>query len=442
MTTAQDPLDTALLPDCVTVGPGGRLRVGGRPLDELVADHDTPLFIYDLAEIRRNFERARALFGHGVAYATKAFVSGEIVRLADDTGLSLDVSTDGEYELALAAGFPADRLVIHGNNKSDWLLERAVTDGVQWIVIDADAEITRLVAVCERLDATVRVMVRVNPGVEVHTHEFVATGNRTSKFGIPAWTDAATTALARVAALPRLDLQGVHTHIGSLVYSLDNFEKAIESLGHVVDAIDPDTVVVGGGLGVRYLNSDVAPSLASWATATTDALRRTGFAGRVLAEPGRCLVAGSALTVYSVGAVKEVPDQTIVAVDGGMSDNPRPILYDSGYEVALADAVDVPRTVPIRLVGSHCESGDTLVHRGWVSRRPTAGDLLITPVTGAYGYAMASNYNRMRRPAILFVDGDRSWVGVRRESFADMRACDRFFDDQRAGAPSRGPTGP
>ncbi len=425
MNDSENALDLSLLPDCASVARSGQLLLNRSSTRELVAEYGSPLFVYDLSEIRRRFTEAVDEFGPGTAYATKAFASGELMHLAEQTGLSLDVSTDGEYELAVAAGFPPDRLVVHGNNKSDWLLQRAAEDGTQWIVLDSMSDIERLATICRLRDLRARVLVRVNPGIEVHTHEYYATGNRRSKFGIPAWNDEALSALELVASTPYFDLCGLHTHIGSLVYSLENFTRALETLSELISRADPAVFVVGGGLGVRYLNGDLAPTFTEWAKTTKNALRSIGYGGKILAEPGRCLVARSALTIYTVGTVKDVGGDTIVAVDGGMSDNPRPILYDSGYEVALStENITAPRLWPIRLVGSHCESGDTLIDHGFLQRKPMAGDLLITPVTGAYGYCMASNYNRMRRPAVLFVDGDRKWIGLRRETFEDMRSLD------------------
>lgn len=421
------PIDPLLLPGCSTIDDNGELRLGRATAADLVREYGSPLFVYDLDDIRRNFDEAYEEFGDGVAYATKAFLSGDIIALARDAGLSLDVSTDGELEMVLAAGFPAERIVVHGNNKSSRLIDTAVRAGVQWIVLDNwdDIEITH--RVCQSYRTSAAVMVRVNPGIEIHTHEYNATGNRDSKFGLPIWTGEAKRALDRVGELDDLDFRGLHTHIGSLVYSLPNFERALEALDETIAYSDTDLVVAGGGLGVRYLNADVAPTFAEWAKTIREALGRVGFEGKVLVEPGRSMVAGAAITIYTVGTVRDMGERVLAAVDGGMSDNPRPMLYDSGYEAFLTDSVEARRPVAVKLVGSHCESGDMIVPAGFLQRRPQRGDLVATPVTGAYGYSMASNYNRMRRPAIVYVASGEPRLGIARESFEDLRRGDSYF---------------
>jgi diaminopimelate decarboxylase len=401
--------------------------LGNRPVSDLAAEFGTPFFLYDLDEVRRNFEEAHAEFGDGVAYATKAFLSGDIVAIANRAGMSVDVSTDGEYEMITACGFPTERIVVHGNNKSSWLIRKAIEDGVQWIVVDNEDDIAIASQHCQMLGTSVSVVLRVNPGIEVHTHEFSATGNRDSKFGFPIWTDEARRAIDLVSDAPGLEFQGLHTHIGSLVYSLENFELGLEALSGVIKYSDPTTVIAGGGLGVRYLNSDIAPTFREWAKTIRGALSHLGFKGRTLVEPGRSMVANAAVTVYSVGVVRELDGRTFVSVDGGMSDNPRPLLYDSGYEAFLADDVTARRPHVARLVGSHCESGDTIIREASLQRRPIRGDIICTPVTGAYGLSMASNYNRMRRPAVVYVSSGSARLGIRRESFHDLRRNDLFF---------------
>ena len=423
----QRPIDPSLLPDCASIDASGALVFGDRSVADLVAEFGSPLIVYDLDEVRRNFDEAYREFGPGVAYATKAFVSGDVIAAAHEAGLSLDVATEGEYELARAAGFPAERLVVHGNNKSDWLIDAAVHDGVQWIVIDNIDDIERVEQASADRGVVTSVLVRVNPGIEVHTHEYIATGNRESKFGLPIWTGEAQAAVRRVGAASHLQFRGIHTHIGSLVYSLENVERGLEAIGEIIADTDADVVVAGGGLGVRYLNADDAPSFADWAKTIRATLTHGGFTGSILVEPGRSMIAKAAITVYTVGVVRDLDERVLVAVDGGMSDNPRPMLYGSGYEAFLADAVPDARPVPVRIVGSHCESGDTLIARGFLQRRPRRGDLVVTPVSGAYGFSLASNYNRMRRPAVVFVSGGTARVGIARESFEDLRRNDASF---------------
>lgn len=422
-----NPLDLRLLPDCAGMDSDGDLHLGGRPVQDLIREYGSPLFVYDLDEVRRNFREAYEEFGDGVAYATKAFLSGDMIGLARDEGLSLDVSTDGEYEMVRASGFPLGRIVVHGNNKSSWLIDAAVQDGVQWIVLDNPDDIALANEACERHGTTVQVVIRVNPGIDVHTHEFYATGNRESKFGFPTWTDGAKKGLDLIDQAKRLEFRGLHTHIGSLVYSLPNFERGLEELRDTIDYCRPELFVAGGGLGVRYINSDIAPTFGEWAKAIRGSLAGVGFNGQVLVEPGRSMVAKSAITIYTVGVVRDVEGRCVVAVDGGMSDNPRPLLYDSGYEAVLTQDIGGDRPLPVRLVGSHCESGDTIVREGFLQRRPSRGDLVATPVTGAYGFSMASNYNRMRRPAVVYVSSGSARLGIARETFQDLRRNDTYF---------------
>ncbi len=289
--------------------------------------------------------RSRA-FDDGVAYATKAFLCKAMARLADEEGLCLDVSTGGELEVALAAGVPAARLVLHGNNKSDAELARALSVGVGRMVVDSFDEIARLGRLTEDVGPKDRrpcVLVRVTPGVEAHTHEFVRTGQEDTKFGFSVASGAAAEAVAALELMGGVELVGVHAHIGSQVFEVDSFEQAAEVLGGFAAPLGLPELVVGGGLGVAYVNGEHAPSITEWADATRKALAKVGLpAGtRVTAEPGRSIVATAGMTLYRVGVIKELPGiRTYVSVDGGMSDNPRPVLYGSGYEAFLPRATE------------------------------------------------------------------------------------------------------
>ena len=423
-------VERVLLPRTATVGPGGHLWVGGIDLLELAAQYGTPLFVYDEDHLRHACREAVEAWGDGVAYATKAFLCRAMASLAYEEGMQLDVASEGELHVALSAGVPAERLVLHGNNKSDQELATAVERGVGRIVVDSFDEIARLGRLLDTPrggSRRPRVLVRVTPGVEAHTHEFVRTGGEDSKFGFSVAAGAAAEAVAALELLPGVELVGVHAHIGSQVFDVSSFEQAAEVLGRFFAPLDLPELVVGGGLGVPYVNGERAPTQAEWAAATRWACAHVGVDSsvRISAEPGRSIVATAGMTLYTVGTIKKLPGiRTYVSVDGGMSDNPRPVLYGSGYEAFLPRAVDAARPTAIRLVGKHCESGDLVVPQGFVPEGLRVGDIVATPVTGAYGYAMASNYNKVPRPAVVFVAGGSARLVVRRETVDDMTRLD------------------
>ncbi|HVN49900.1 MAG TPA: diaminopimelate decarboxylase [Acidimicrobiales bacterium] len=414
-----------LLPDSASVGSEGQLLIGGCDTLALAAEWGTPLFVYDEAQLRTRCDEAVAAFGPGVTYATKAFLCRAMARLAADAGMHLDVSTAGELFVARAAGVPADRLVLHGNNKSVDELRLALTERVGRVVVDSFDELDRIEALVAGGLPVPEVLIRVTPGVEAHTHEFVRTGQDDSKFGFGVASGAATEALARAAASPGVELVGMHAHLGSQVFEARFFEMAVDALAPFFSEHPLDELSIGGGLGVAYVEGEAAPSITEWADAVHRACARAGITARVTAEPGRSIVAAAAVTLYTVGTIKELPGiRTYVAVDGGMSDNPRPVLYGSGYETFLPRAVEADRDRVVRVVGKHCESGDLLVRDGRVPGDLAVGDVLCTPVTGAYGHSMGSNYNKVLRPAVVFVRDGRARLVVRRETLDDLLATD------------------
>lgn len=421
------PVDRSLVP------------AGLRDLDlAAVADEfGTPVYVYDEGEIRARCRAYVAAFGpDAVAYAGKAFLCAAMVRLVAEEGLHLDVATGGELHAALRAGFPAGRIVLHGNNKSDDELRAALTAGVGRIVADSDDEIDRLERVGTELGVTPRVLVRVTPGVEAHTHEFVETGTEESKFGFTVTGGVALAAAARIAASPALEYLGLHCHIGSQIWVLGSYARAVEVVVALareleLQGVTTDELDLGGGLGVRYLADDPEPSVEEYAAVLRDAVAAaraaTGLVAdpRITVEPGRSIVAPAALTLYRVGTRKEIPGVgTYLAVDGGMSDNPRPSLYGARYETFLPAAPDARRDLACTVVGKHCEQGDVLVADARLPGSVAVGDLLATPVTGAYGASMASNYNLVPRPAVVFVRDGRARAVVRRESLDDLLARD------------------
>ncbi|HYA44657.1 MAG TPA: diaminopimelate decarboxylase, partial [Acidimicrobiales bacterium] len=370
-------------------------------------------------------------FGPRVAYASKAFLCKAMAALAYEEGCCVDVSTGGELYVALAAGVPADRLVLHGNNKSDGELAAAVAAGVGRIVVDSFDEIGRLSRLCATgaIPASgVKVLERVTPGIEAHTHQYVMTGQEDSKFGFGIGSGAAQEALGRLRRLPGVDLVGIHVHIGSQIFSLESFERCVSALAPFFSSTGLAEMCVGGGLGVPYVQGEEAPTISQWARFVRRAAAKAGIDKTVVisAEPGRSIVATAAVTCYTVGTVKALPGvRTYVSVDGGMSDNPRPVLYGSGYEAFLPRAVPAPRPRVVTVVGKHCESGDVIVRDACVPEDLAVGDILATPVTGAYGHSMASTYNKVPRPPVVFVrDGSWRFV-VRRETYGDLVALDQ-----------------
>jgi diaminopimelate decarboxylase len=416
-----------LLPDTAVVdSQTGRLAVGGVDLIDLVSEHGTPLFVYDEAHMRARCREALAAFGDGVAYASKAFLCLAMARLVHEEGMYLDVATGGELHVAVAAGIPPDRLVVHGNNKSDIELADAIELGVHRIVVDSFDELDRLERLVEAAGAQpVRVLVRVTPGVEAHTHEYVMTGQVDSKFGFGLGGGDAAAAVERARRSTRLDLVGLHAHIGSQIFLTHSFEKAVGVLADFARPLALPELCLGGGLGVPYVLGEEAPSITEWGDTLRRACAAAGIAAKVTAEPGRAIAATAGLTLYRVGTIKEIPDvRTYVSVDGGMSDNPRPVLYGSGYEAFLPRATPAARTRVVTVVGKHCESGDVVVRDAHVPDDIAVGDVLCTPVTGAYGHSMASNYNKVPRPAVLFVRDGSARVVVRRETNDDLVRLD------------------
>ncbi|MDJ0962195.1 MAG: diaminopimelate decarboxylase [Acidimicrobiia bacterium] len=410
-----------LLPDTADLDAAGRLSIGGCDVLDLATEYGTPLFVYDEAHLRSHCRQAVEAFGPGVAYATKAFLCGAMAKLAHEEGMDLDVATGGELHVALAAGVPPDRLVMHGNNKSSAELTMALETGVGRIVVDSFDEMDRIDRLVTGGLPAPTVLIRVNPGVEAHTHEYLQTGVVDSKFGFGLASGAAQEAVERAMHAETMELVGLHAHIGSQVFVAGFFAQAVRALAPFVNAFRLPELSIGGGLGVAYVEGETNPSIREWAEVVKFACNDAGITAKVTAEPGRAVVARAAVTLYRVGTVKTLPGvRTYVAVDGGMSDNPRPVLYGSGYEAFLPRATTADRPKRVRIVGKHCESGDVIVHDAAVPEDLVVGDILATPVTGAYGHTMGSNYNMVVRPPVLFVSGGEAREVVRRETYDDL----------------------
>jgi diaminopimelate decarboxylase len=434
---SDEPLDLTLLPASARIEADGSLSVGGVDLVGLASEYGTPLYVYDEGELRARCREYRARFGAGVAYASKAFLCTAMAQLVAEEGLDLDVATGGELHVALNAGFPAARIVFHGNNKSTDELRAAIAAGVGRIVADSFDELDRLEVLVGSGAEPVGVLVRVTPGVEAHTHEFIETGTEDSKFGFGLANGDALEAATRVAQSRVLRLAGLHCHIGSQVFRVDSYAAAVDRMVGLVLAVETETGATidelnfGGGLGVRYVATDEGSSIAQHAALLqqvfTKALAEHGVRSHPLltVEPGRSIAAPSGLTVYTVGTIKTIPGvRTYVAVDGGMSDNVRPVTYGAQYEAFLPARVGAARPRVVTVAGKHCEQGDVLVRDAHLPADVAVGDILATPVTGAYAHSMASNYNKVLRPAVVFVHEGRARLVVRRETPADLVRLD------------------
>jgi diaminopimelate decarboxylase len=428
--TAADPIAASpVYPAGSRVNERGRLEIAGCDLVELADRFGTPAYIYSEDDIRgrareyvRAFEERTDAFE--VIYASKALPATAAYRLMREEGLSVDVASGGELHMALAAGFAPARIHLHGNNKTEAELRYAFEAGVGHLILDSFDEIER----AERLlDRPQRVLIRVTPGIKPSTHDYVQTGQLDSKFGFGLADELAERAVQRVRESSHLELVGLHAHIGSQIFELEPYVKAIEVIADFCDAVDlrPELLNVGGGLGIAYLDTDQPPEIDDYVEVKVAGVRRVfDPATRILVEPGRSLVGNAGVTAYRVGTVKEIPGvRTYVAVDGGMSDNLRPMLYGAHYEAVVADrAGEAPDTLAT-VAGMHCESGDVLV-RDTLLAAPTVGDVLVTPATGAYGYAMANNYNGVPRPPVIFCREGEARVVVRRETWDDLLARD------------------
>jgi diaminopimelate decarboxylase len=407
----------------------GHLEVAGCDVVELAERFGTPAYVYAEDDMRRRareyvraFEQRTDAFE--VIYASKAFPATAAYRVMCDEGLSVDVASGGELRVALAAGFDPARIHLHGNNKTEAELRYAFESGVGHLILDSFDEIE----LADRLlDRPQKVLIRVTPGIKPSTHDYVQTGQLDSKFGFGLADRLAERAVERVRESDHLELVGLHAHIGSQIFELEPYVKAIEVIADFCDGVDlePELLNVGGGLGIAYLDTDEPPSIEDYVDVKVRGVQQVfDPVPRILVEPGRSLVGNAGITAYRVGTVKEIPGvRTYVAVDGGMSDNLRPMLYGAHYEAVIADrAGEVPDTLAT-IAGMHCESGDVLV-RDTELAGPRVGDVLVTPATGAYGYAMANNYNGVPRPPVIFCRDGEARVVVRRETWDDLLSRD------------------
>ena len=423
----------------------GHLEIGGCDTLNLAREFGTPLYVMDEGQIRENCRRYKAAFEarypkNDISFASKAYLNMAICKVIASEGLSLDVASAGELYTAVKAGFPMGRVLLHGNNKSLDELNRALEQGVGRVVVDNLAELRQLAALAKSAEKTQAIFLRVTPGIDPHTHRRIRTGQEDTKFGLSIASGAALEAVTEaLGTAPHLKITGLHCHIGSQLLDAHTHEQAIDImvgfLRKVADATDwmPEDLDIGGGLGIRYVEGQKPPTYEEFADSIIGALRtaldKHGVPEPTLwQEPGRALVGEAGTTLYTVGVIKKVPipeapgTRTYVAIDGGMSDNPRPQLYDAVYETLVANRAGEAKTQTVAVAGKHCET-DILIQSAQMQTVET-GDVLAVQSTGAYNYAMASNYNRFTKPACVFVFEGRADLVSRRETLDDVVRLD------------------
>ena len=416
------------------------LYIGGVDMVELAHEYGTALYVYDEADLTHRMntylEAFRSRYPNSdVAYASKAFLNKAAARLAQEAGLCLDVSGGGELAIAQAVGFPMERVIVHGNNKTPQELREAIQAGVGRIVADSRIEIARISAIAQELGVEQEIYMRITPGVEADTHEYIRTGCEDSKFGFTMREDFAFECIKTALEAPHVHLAGLHMHIGSQIFALHSFGEAIDVMVEFISRIkdfynyEIDEVDVGGGLGIAYTAEDKPATIDEFAEATVSSLvaaceKYDVKQPRLLTEPGRSMVATPGVTLYTVGILKTLPGiRKYVAIDGGMSDNVRTALYHADYEPVVANKAGQPRTEIVTICGKHCESGDAVA----IDRplqHPDLDDIICVFGTGAYCHSMSSNYNGQPRPGIVFVKDGQARLVTRRETYADLMACD------------------
>ncbi|MBM7661152.1 diaminopimelate decarboxylase [Bacillus mesophilus] len=423
-----------------TVNEKGHLQIGGMDTVALAKKFGTPLYVYDVALIKERARGFRKTFEElnikaQVAYASKAFSSIAMFQLVEEEGLSLDVVSGGELYTAIAAGFPVERIHFHGNNKSPYEIEMALKAGIGCFVVDNFYELSLLEDICRNLNTKTQILIRVTPGIEAHTHDYILTGQEDSKFGFDLQSGQADEAIKLINTFEYVELLGIHSHIGSQIFETKGFVMAAEKLFEKMKtwkeelSYTPKVVNLGGGFGIRYTAEDDPIPVSQYVVEIVEAVKKKVEEldmqmPEIWIEPGRSLVGDAGTTLYTVGSQKHVPNvRKYVAVDGGMSDNIRPALYEAKYEAILANRVNDINEETVSIAGKCCESGDMLI---WDIELPkaSADDILAVFCTGAYGYSMANNYNRIPRPAVIFAEDGKAELVVKRETYEDLIKLD------------------
>ena len=418
------------------VNKSGNLEIGGVDAIELAQEYGTPLYVYDVALMRERARGFKKTFEEQnmkaqVAYASKAFSTVAMIQLAEEEGLSLDVVSGGELYTAIVAGFPVERIHFHGNNKSREELEMALDHQIGCIVVDNFHEIELLKSICQEKKTKVNILLRITPGIEAHTHDYILTGQEDSKFGFDLQNGQAKQALETALHFDYFDVLGLHCHIGSQIFETTGFllaaKKIVEKMAEWENELSFKAKVLnlGGGFGIRYTKEDEPIAPAQYVSEIIKEVKKltehySMQMPEIWIEPGRSLVGDAGITLYKVGSSKEVPGvRKYLAVDGGMSDNIRPALYSAKYEAVLANRPLAKTKETVSIAGKCCESGDMLI---WDLPLPEAGeeDILAVFCTGAYGYSMSNNYNRIPRPAVVFVENGKATLVVKRETYEDL----------------------
>jgi diaminopimelate decarboxylase len=421
----------------------GHLEIGGVDTTDLVKEFGTPLYVYDVSLIRERARGFKQTFDQlgikaQVAYASKAFSTIAMIQLAEEEGLSLDVVSGGELYTAIAAEFPVERIHFHGNNKSREELEMALNYQIGCIVVDNFHELELLDTICAERNQSVSILLRVTPGIEAHTHDYILTGQEDSKFGFDLQNGQAAEALQKAMNSEYLDLLGVHCHIGSQIFETTGFLLAARKIFSKLHewketySFESKVLNLGGGFGIRYTSEDEPIPASQYVKEIIEEVKKQASAfsmsmPEIWIEPGRSLVGDAGTTLYKIGSKKDVPNvRKYIAVDGGMSDNIRPALYEAKYEAILANKPLQPIEETVSIAGKCCESGDMLI---WDLPLPKtdSDDILAVFCTGAYGYSMANNYNRIPRPPVVFVENGKAVLVVRRETFEDIVKQDLPF---------------
>jgi diaminopimelate decarboxylase len=415
----------------------GNLTIGGVDTIELVKDYKTPLYVIDEALIRENcgeFKNALDKYFNGngmICYASKAFCCKEICRIMNEENIGLDVVSGGELYTAISVGFPTNRICFHGNNKTDDELTLAIRHGVERIVVDNITELERISALSVKHHKTTGILLRIKPGVDAHTHEFIRTGQIDSKFGFALETGEAFEAIKKAIACENIELRGLHCHIGSQIFEIEPFQlaanvmlgliaKVKNELGYEIKELN-----LGGGFGIKYTSEDSPKSYDTMLEQISQTVNKTCDFYKInqpfiIFEPGRSIVGPAGITLYKVGSVKDIPNvRTYVSVDGGMTDNPRYALYKSKYDMLIANKAGQPKDFVATIAGKCCESGD-LLGEGVLIQKPEVNDVLAVLSTGAYNYSMASHYNRITKPAVVSVNKGKIKLIVKRENIDDI----------------------
>ncbi len=418
------------------INAAGHLEIGGCDAVELAKEYGTPLYVMDEAFIRQNCRTYRDAFRSAypeseVIYASKVFSTRAICQLVKEEGLGLDIVSAGELFTALSVGFPAERMYFHGNNKTPEELEMALEKGVGRIIVDSFHEIELLNGLAARMGKKAGILLRLSPGIDAHTHHYIKTGTIDSKFGFCIANGQAMQAVLEAEDAQSLELWGVHCHIGSQIFDLDSYNEAARTMMEFVRDMTEKIgkpvreLNLGGGLGIYYSEGDSPRAVTLYADCVASAVKSCAAEfglqqPKIIVEPGRSLVGEAGTTLYTIGSIKDIPDvRKYVAVDGGMTDNPRPALYQAKYEAALANRMNDDAAETVSIAGKCCESGDMLI---WDIELPVAqsGDILAVSSTGAYNYSMSSNYNRNVKPAVVFVKDGKARTVVKRETFEDL----------------------